>query len=102
MIIEDHIYLNQKYRVYFQIANDGETHDLSGATLQVRHKDPSGNVGYLTATEVEYDGEQNIYADMPEDDNDEVGWWELRSWITFAGDNNPTPGVPFDLEVEAI
>ena len=97
IVIRNRIYINQQMTFLF----DTDTDLTDALTIKIRHKDPSGNVGYIDATETT-PGSQIITGFMPGNDNDEVGRWEFRSWITFSNDPNPVPGVEIFVDVKAV
>lgn len=91
----DHIYKNQPWTVYL----DTET-TLTGATLKIRLRKPSGTIVLIDATESSVAGE--IYAKITGTVNNEAGRWEIRPWVLFSGDTNYTPGKPYYQKVEDV
>lgn len=88
-----HVYKDQP----ITISLDTKT-TLTSATTQIRYVKPSGTIGYKTATV----DTQSVEADFLGADIDESGRWEFRAWVTFSGDDAPTPGTPVKLVIEDL
>lgn len=97
VVIRNSISINQQITFILKTYTD-----LTDAlTIKIRYKDPDGVVGYLDATET-VEGSQTITGFMPGDNNNKIGRWEYRSWVTFNNDPNPVPGRKIYVDVEAV
>jgi hypothetical protein len=93
MIKMANVYVNQP----LQLRLDTET-VLTGATLQIRYKNPNGTTGLWAATA---SGTVLVYS-IAGNVLTTAGEWEFRAWVTFSGAVAPTPGKPVFQLVEAV
>lgn len=90
------------------LERDGSVRDVSGDTLQMKFKDPSGSISTETAafsTDSDHAGDGTDgwieFVDTGAAKTDTVGRWKYWGYVTTSGGDGPFPSSTLSYEVVA-